>query len=304
MSSYRAGFIGLIGQPNAGKSSVLNFLVQEKVAIVTPKPQTTRRRVLGIVSKPEGQIVFVDAPGMVRAEKGINAFLQAEMESVIQNSDALLAVLPVDEASPDKINEILDVVKAAKKPWAVVITKTDLKDKTHRADIIRNIIDNKDISIFNLSTINDKDPERQEIMEALWKLVPEAPQPLYPDIELFTPHNIRDLVAEIVREKCFENLYQEVPYGIAVRIVKFEEPAEKDLYRIYAEILVTKESFKPIVIGKGASVIKKIGMDARLEMEKLVGAKVFLDLQVKVREDWNENKNILKELGYVTDAKE
>lgn len=302
MSNYRAGFVGLIGQPNAGKSSVLNFLVKEKVAIVTPKPQTTRRRVLGIVSQDDGQIVIVDAPGLVKAEKGINAFLQAEMENVVQSSDVLLAVLPVDEKGVEKVQQILEVVKTSGKPWLAVITKTDIKEKFHRIEIIRSFILDDKVPVIDLSTIKGQDKERKVILEAIRNLLPTAPAPLYSDVELFTPHHVRDLTAEIIREKCFENLYQEVPYGLAVRILKFEEPTEKKIYRIYAEILSSKESFKPIIIGKDASVIKKIGTEARLEIEKLLGEKVFLDLQVKVKEDWNENKKILKELGYDSDS--
>ncbi|MGE3759460.1 MAG: KH domain-containing protein, partial [Pseudobdellovibrionaceae bacterium] len=229
---------------------------------------------------------------------GINAFLQAEMESVIQSSDALIAVLPIDEKAVDKVNEIIDIVKESKKPWIALITKTDIKEKVHRIDILKSMLSDFNVPTLTISTVKGKGVDRDTLLEAIRIILPAAPEPLYPDVELFTPHHVRDLVSEIIREQCFENLYQEVPYGVAVRILKFEEPAEKKIYKIYAEILASKESFKPIIVGKEAAVIKKIGTAARLEIEKLVGEKVFLDLQVKVKENWNENKKLLKELGY------
>jgi GTP-binding protein Era len=303
--SYHAGFIGLIGQPNAGKSTLLNILVEEKVAIVTPKPQTTRRRVLGVVSRPDGQVVFVDAPGIVKAQSGLNAFLQKEAQDVISSSDALIGVLSLDEKNKEQIVEILELVKTSKKPFLIVITKAELTANKHRLEIIKNLV--QEISptapIFEISSQwgNDNKEIISNIVTAGLTLLPESPAPLY-DVELFTPHAVKDLVAEIIREKCFEELSQEVPYSLAIRIAKFDESNPK-LPKIYADILTTKESHKGIVIGKGAQTLKRIGSQARSEIEKLVGKKVFLKIEVVVREDWALNNKMMKDLGYVVDEK-
>lgn len=300
--SYRAGFIGLIGQPNAGKSTLMNFLVSEKVSIVSAKPQTTRRRILGIWSTDAGQIVFVDAPGVVRADKGLNGFLAQEAEDVIKQSDALIAVLSVDEEKPEDAEKVIEMVSRSGKPWVGVITKTDIVEKAHRLMILKKMIEDKKGKALSIS-VNDlkKDKEAAEDRDAMLieflELLPESPAPLY-DVELFTNENVREMVSEIIREKCFEHLHHEVPYATAVRIVKFDE--EGPMPKIYGEIIVNKESHKAIVIGKDASVIKKIGIESRKEIEKLIGEKVFLDLKVNCKPEWFENKRMMKELGYVT----
>lgn len=299
--NYRAGFLGFIGQPNAGKSTLLNTLVEEKVSIVTDKPQTTRRRVIGFVQGENAQIVLVDAPGVLKAGKGLNAFLQKEAEDVIQQSDALCAVLNLDEDNKSHLDRILEMVVQSKKPWFVIMTKVDLIDKVHRRERLRNELREKypQITVLEFSNTwtGDMKTFRNEFLRIASGLVPESPAPLY-DPELFTPHTVRELSAEVIREKCFESLSQELPYQLAVRIKNFEE-TDPTITRIFADIVVSKESHKPIIIGKAGSKIKKIGMAARKDLEKLVGHQVFLNLDVIVREDWFENGRLMKELGYV-----
>lgn len=302
--SYKAGFLGLIGQPNAGKSTLLNYLVKEKVSIVTEKPQTTRRRVLGVWSTDEGQIVFVDAPGLIKADKGLNGFLSQEAEDVIAQSDALVAVLSVDEKNPEDADKVIKMVAASHKPWAGVITKSDIEEKQHRIMILKRMIEEAGGKAFQVSAKDiDGDPENREaLLIEFLAMLPASPAPLY-DIELFTPHKTRDLVAEVIREKCFEFIHQEIPFSMAVRIIKFDEDATP-CPKIYAEILVAKENHKAIVIGKGASVLKEIGSAARKEIESLMGEKVFLDLKVNFKADWFNNKRIMQELGYVRNNEE
>lgn len=297
---YKAGFLGLIGQPNAGKSTLMNWLVDEKVSIVSNKPQTTRRRILGIWSTEAGQIVFVDAPGVIKADKGLNSFLAREANEVIADSDALLAIISVDEEKPEHAEQIIDMVAKSGKPWIGVITKADIAEKAHRVLILKEMIQSKGGKALSLSvkeSQNDLEEREALLVEAL-ELLPESPAPLY-DIELFTNENVREMVAEVIREKCFECVHQEVPYSLAVRIIKFDENASP-IPKVHAEILVSKESHKAIVIGKGATVIKDIGMKARKEIEKLMGEKIFLDLKVQSKPEWFENKRIMKELGYAT----
>lgn len=300
--SYKAGFLGLIGQPNAGKSTLMNFLVSEKVSIVSAKPQTTRRRILGIWSNEAGQIVFVDAPGVIKAEKGLNGFLAQEAEDVIKNSDALLAVVSVDEAKPEDAERVLDMVSKSGKPWIGIITKTDIIEKAHRLMILKKMIEDRggkalSISVSTVEKGKEAAEDREAMLIEFLELMPQSPAPLY-DVELFTNENVREMVAEVIREKCFEILHHEIPYSLAIRIIKFDE--EGALPKIYAEILVGRESHKPIVIGKEAKVIKRIGTEARKEIEKLVGNKVFLDLKVNCKPEWTDNKRMMKELGYVT----
>jgi len=298
--NYKAGFLGLIGQPNAGKSSLLNFLVKEKVSIVTSKPQTTRRRIMGVWTADEGQIVFVDAPGIVKSTSGLNSFLEKEARDVIKDSDALLAVLSVDEDTAERNSEILDIVTSSKKPWIGMITKIDLKDFEHRVLILKALIEERGGKALTVSNKKDDQEDREALLLEILQILPESAAPLY-DEEMFTTENVRDLAEEIIREKCFEVLSHEVPYQIAVQIRKFDEEA-KPCPKIHVDVIVNKESHKPMVIGKGAETIKKIGQNSRKEIEALMGEKIFLELNVTVKENWFENKQMLKELKYVVDS--
>lgn len=298
--AYRAGFLGLIGQPNAGKSTLMNFLVDEKVSIISAKPQTTRRRIHGIWSTDQGQIVFVDAPGIVKADKGLNGFLAQEAQEVMSASDALVAVVSVDERNPEDAERIIEMVSKSGKPWLGLVTKADIEEKAHRVLILKDMITKAGGKAFSVSvkdSFQDSE-EREALLIEFLELLPESPAPLY-DTELFTNENMRDLVSEIIRERCFEILHQEVPYSLAVRIIKFDEYAEP-VPKIFAEILVSKPNHKAIVIGKEASIIKRIGMESRKQIENLMGQKVFLDIQVVSKPDWFENKRMMKELGYAT----
>ncbi len=303
--SFRSGFVGLIGQPNAGKSTLLNGLVNEKISIVTPKPQTTRRRILGIVSSAKGQVVFVDSPGVLDAEVGLNAFLSKEAKDVIAQSDVLVAVLNPDAKKKEDIDKILKMVQAAKRPWVAVITKVDMANHFGRIKAIKDLLATYTeckalIEFSNTWGVDDQHWKDQLLSEVL-RLLPETKEPLY-DIELFTPHSVRELTAEIIREKCFECLDKEVPYGLAARVDQYDESNPK-LPKIYVSLVVARDAYKPIVVGKGGQTIKEIGTRARKELEKLIGEKVFLKLDVVVRPDWFDNRNIMKELGYVVEKR-
>ncbi len=252
--SFRAGFVGLIGLPNSGKSTVLNAMVGEKVSIVTSKPQTTRRRVMGILNTPEAQFVVVDAPGVVRAKSGLNLFLHEEAEDVISQSDVLVAVLNIDEGNAEKLQQIIDLVKNSGKPWLALINKTDLP-QIHRPQILRDKLADFGIPIIQGSALNDGKHLREMLVEHLAPMLPEAPEALY-DKELYTLSTTRELCGEIIREKCFENLHQEIPFGLAVKIQRFNED-EGPLIEIFSEVMVAKENHRAIVIGKGGAILKK-----------------------------------------------
>ncbi len=302
--SYRAGFVGIVGLPNAGKSTLMNFLVKEKVSIVSSKPQTTRRRVLGIYSCPEGQLVFVDSPGMIPSTSGLNGFIAKEAEEVIRESDALMLLLSLDTATPEEAQKLVDMTASSHKPWIGIISKYDLQEKIHRHLVLKTMIEEKGGKCYNISCVKEYESQKQErtdLLAELLKMVPLSPTPLH-DVELFTPETLRTLAGEIIREKCFEFLHEEIPYQIAVRPILFNE-GEKMPHLAY-EILVGKENHKSIVIGKGGASLKKIGTEARKEIEKLMGEKIFLELKVGYKKDWQKDPRLMKELGYFHDSKD
>ncbi len=302
----KCGYVGLIGTPNAGKSTLLNLLVNEKLAIVSPKPQTTRRRVLGIVNEPDQfQMIFVDAPGVIRGHEGLNRFLEKEWQEVLQDSDMVIAVLNMDAPKKRTLIGILDLIEKSKKPFVAVVTKTDIDQLAPRRWILEEELRNRGIPFLSVS-LRDKEKQkksgikaweefRQQLFQLCLPLLPESQRPLFEDEDIFTPHTTREIVTEYIRESCFHMLKQELPYNVAVRLVKFEESPK---IKIYADIIVAKESQKPIVIGRAGSVLGEIGTLAREQIEKLLGQKVFLKLQVVVREEWFFNKGIMRELGY------
>ena len=179
MKLFKAGYVGLIGHPNAGKSSFLNRIVDEKVAAVTPKPQTTRRRVLGIVTNEDAQVVFVDAPGLVKTSTGINPFLQKELQSVIKESDVLLAIVSLDTETPEMVDEILDMVAHQRKPWSVFINKTDLQEKAHRLGQIIDKIKTREGRYFTGTCSHDEGVPKKDILAFCLENLPTNPGPLY-----------------------------------------------------------------------------------------------------------------------------
>lgn len=295
LQNYRAGFVGVIGLPNSGKSTLVNRLVGEKVSIVSSKPQTTRRRSLGILTMPEGQIVFVDAPGVLAAKSGLNHFLMEEAQDVVAKSDALMVVLNIDESDLDNLKKMIDLANKSGKPWFAVIHKTDLP-KLHRAQILKEELKERNVDFIAGSSLKEDDDFLKRVTEKCLSLLPESSLPIY-DRELFTPANVRDICAEIIREKCFEELHQEIPFSTAVRILRFKED-DGATVKIEAEIVVAKPNHQGIVVGREGRVVREIGMRARQDIEKLLGRKVFLRLDVSTAKDWVKNPKMMKELGY------
>lgn len=294
--SWRAGYVGLIGQPNSGKSTLLNALVGDQVAIVTPKPQTTRQRLIGIVNHEQTQVCLVDAPGLIQASRGINHYLEREVRDVASQSDVLLAVLSVDEERPENLEQVLKLVKESHKPWLAVITKTDLPFD-HRISVIRTMVIQAGGTCLSLSAHADKGQSLIErLIPELAPFLPESPQPLFP-LDVYTTQNVREMASELIREQGFLELHQEVPFGLAVRVRRFEERG-KDV-RIAADLVVTRENHRPIVIGRGGQKLKAIGSKARGRIADLVGQPVHLDLQVVVKRNWHQDQKQMAELGYV-----
>lgn len=313
----KAGFIGLIGQPNSGKSTFMNYFVKEKVSIVSSKPQTTRRRVQGILTLPPeeksegGQIIFVDAPGLIQSKAngkgGLNLFLEKEALEVMQSSDVILGFLHLDEEKRENIEEVIQLVRKSGKPYAFLITKVDQTELYYRKSKIRELL-KEDERVYELGFLHEKKDiilqknlneglNQDQFVQELLSLLPENPNYLFAEDD-FTTENTRDLVAEYVREQCLGLLHQEVPFQLAIQVHRFDENSGK-IPHLDLIIMVPKESHKRIVIGKGGEMIKKIGSESRQEIQKLLGQQIFMTLNVTVKEGWDQNPQIMKELKYV-----
>lgn len=288
---FKFGFVSLLGRPNTGKSTLFNKLIGTKLAIVSPKPQTTRNRVSGILTLPEGQIVFWDLPGVHRAFGEMNK----RMVSIALNAlDSIQLGLWVIDASRDaRIDEfIFGHIKSRKPPLILIINKIDLVDRDvlyPMVDVYRKAYDFKEI--IPVSALKDK--QLDDIVPAILKHLPEG-DPVFAEDDL-TDVPERMLAAEMVREKVFRLTKEEVPYSTAVIVESFQEV--KNLISIQAVIWVEKESQKGILVGKKGEMIKKIGTQARIDIEKLLGHKVFLELRVKLNERWRDKPSALDTLG-------
>jgi len=297
---HRAGFAAIVGRPNVGKSTLLNRLMGQKLAIVSPKPQTTRGRILGVVTRPDAQIAFLDTPGLHTAKGGLN---QRMVQQALQGlADADIALFLIEAGSPAidaATRKALEQVKAAGKPTVLVINKID---KLPRSRLLPLIERWKDLhswaDIYPLSAL--KGENVGGLLDALIERLPEGPA-LFPK-EQWTDMQERDLCAELIREQLLRQTGQEVPYGAAVLVEQFDESQRGDrprgLVRISAVIVVERDSQKGIVIGKGGARLKQIGTEARREIERLLGAKVYLELFVRVEPGWTRTAKGLQRAGY------
>jgi GTP-binding protein Era len=291
----KAGFVSLVGRPNAGKSTLLNRFAGQKLAIVSDKPQTTRHRIVGVRNTPAGQIVFIDTPGIHKPMHRMNRRMVDTATETLREVDVV--VLVVDVTTPPGAGDrfVIDLVRNAKSRTVLALNKVDRVRKTDLLPVINHYAHAAGFAaIVPVSAFTGDGVDRleQEILAAL----PES-EPLYPD-DYLTDQSERTLAAELIREKVLHHTRDELPYTTGVVIEQFEEPQrEGGLTRIHAAILVESESQKPIVVGKGGEMIKRIGTEARKDLEAMLEGKVFLDLHVKVREDWRDNERILDEMG-------
>jgi GTP-binding protein Era len=290
----KSGFVSIIGRPNAGKSTLLNHIVGAKVAIVSDKPQTTRTRILGVKNYPDGQVVFVDTPGIHKPMHKMNARM---VEAAVQSTrevDVLTLVVDATLRTGAGDRFVIGVVARAGKPAVLALNKIDAIAK----NALLPLIDwyRQQYAFSDIVPISARTGDGVELLErTLLDRLPEG-EPLYPD-DYLTDQAERTLVAEIVREKLLHHTRDELPYTTAVVVERFEEPDDTGLMKLYCTILVEHESQKPIVIGRQGAMIKRIGTEARHELEAFFATRVFLDLHVKVRADWREDERILGELG-------
>jgi GTPase len=289
-----SGYVALIGRPNAGKSTLLNRLVGQKIAAVSDKPQTTRFKIQGIITKPEGQVVFVDTPGVHQPGYELNRRMMAAVQDALMGVDLVCLIRDASVSTGNGDRFVLDLVKRSEKPSLLLLNKIDkLEDKSALLPLMdwyRNEYEWREI--IPISAL--KDEMTDVLVESCLRHLPEN-EPVFAEDEL-TDQSLRVMVAEIVREKILHATGDEIPYVTAVVTEKFEEVRD-DFSRIYCVIVVERGSQKKIIIGKGASRLKEIGIRARREIEQLLGHRCHLELFVKVEEDWRNKEQLLDEFG-------
>jgi GTP-binding protein Era len=291
----KTGFVSLIGRPNAGKSTLLNRLVGSKLAIVSDKPQTTRTRILGVRNYPDAQVVYLDTPGIHRPLHRMNVRMVDTALDTIREVDVLGLVVDASEPGGKGDRFVLDLLKNVSTPLFLILNKIDLMKRTRLLPLIERYSKDADFAaIIPISAATGENVDRLE--HALIAELPEGPR-LYPE-EYLTDQPERFFAAEIVREKLLQFTHAEIPFSSAVVIDRFEEPSEgQPILRLFCTIVVERESQKPIVIGKGGEMIKRIGSAAREELERFFSSRVFLDLHVRVKAEWREDDQVLTEIG-------
>jgi len=289
--SHKAGFVSIIGKPNAGKSTLMNALVGEKMSIITPKAQTTRHRILGIVNHEDYQIVFSDTPGIIKPHYALQETMMHQVAGSLVDADLVLLVTDINEKYDE--SDIFEKLQGSLAPLCVIINKIDKSDEETvkaKVEYWQEKLNPK--AIFAVSAL--KDHNVLAVMNFVIEHLPEHPP--YYEKDFLTDRNDRFFASEIIREKIFKIYEKEIPYSTEVIITAFKEGDE--LYRISSEIIVERDSQKNILIGKGGETLKKVGTYARKDMEELFQRKVFLEMFVKVIPDWRQKKNYLKQFGY------
>lgn len=291
MTMHKAGFVNIIGKPNVGKSTLMNALTGEKISIITPKAQTTRQRIIGIVNEENYQVVFSDTPGILQPQYKLQEAMMREVGTAFEDADIILFLVEAGEIAES--NDITEKIKNTGLPVIVVINKIDLTDQVTLENKIRQwqqVFPEADI--IPVSAL--RNANLQSVFSSILAKLPENP-PYYDKDEL-TDKSVRYFVAEKIREKILLNYQKEIPYSVQVAVDQFKE--SESLIHIIALIFVARESQKAIILGHQGSAIKKVGTQARKDLEEWLGKKIFLELSVKVLKDWRDNEKELRKFGY------
>ncbi len=290
---FKSGFVNIVGNPNVGKSTLMNILVGEKLSIITAKSQTTRHRIMGVVTTDDYQIVYSDTPGVLKPVYKLQESMLKYSESALEDADVILYITDVLETKT-KNKFFLEMVNKLSCPIIILINKIDLAESQDK--VVEIIKDWKQLipkaEIYPVSALHKFNTEN--ILDKIVSLLPENPP--YFEKDRLTDKPERFFVSEIVREKVLENYDKEIPYSVEVEVETFKE--EENIIRIQSVINVIRESQKGIIIGKGGIALKKLGQKARKELEEFFGKKIYLEIFVKVSKDWRDNKNRLKGFGY------
>jgi GTP-binding protein Era len=294
----KAGFVSLIGRPNAGKSTLLNRLIGTKLAIVSDKPQTTRNRILGVRNYADAQVVFLDTPGIHRPLHRMNVRMVDMALQTMTEVDLVALVIDVSQPFGSGDQYVLDLLKRARQPVFFVLNKVDLIAKPKLLPMIESL--SREHSFAEIVPVSAQTGDNVDRLErAFIEHLPDG-EPLYPP-DYLTDQPERFIVAEMVREQVLVHTHAEIPFSTAVVVDRFEEPDESGLMRLFCSILVERESQKPIVIGRAGAKIKEIGTAARQALERFFDTRVYLDLRVKVHSGWREDERALDHLGLRTD---
>ncbi len=291
-SGFKSGFITIVGAPNVGKSTLLNALVGEKVSIVTPKPQTTRNRILGIKNLPQAQLIFVDTPGIHETQKRFNKIMVDTARAALKESDIVVVMAEATQPEPrDEFRYLARLLKGINATAFFALNKIDLVEKTALLALIERYATSG--SFREIVPISARTGSGVTLLEkCLIHCLPEGPQ-YFPET-MYTDQSERFIVAEIIREKAFLLLHKEIPYSVAVAVSEFKERKDGMIF-ISASIWVEKHSQKGIVVGKGGGMLRTIGSRAREEIERILNAKVYLDLWVTVKKNWTQQDGAIKE---------
>ncbi len=291
----KSGFTAIIGRPNVGKSTLLNKILGQKIVIATDKAQTTRKRIKGIYTKKEGQIVFIDTPGIHKPLNKLGEFLLDEAKVAVPDADLILFLVDGSEPAGKGDKWIAQNILQTDIPVIIVMNKVDKTKKLEKIE--ENLLTYKTLFEKNYPVVRISAKTGRNIdtlLKNIFKALPEG-QMLYPE-DIVTEETMRDVTEEIIREKILLNTSDEIPHSVAVKVDRYQET--DDIDRIYATIFCETKSQKGILIGKGGSLLKKIGTEARLELEKIAEKKVFLGMEVKVEKDWRKKQLSLKNFGY------
>ena len=290
----RSGYVAVIGKANAGKSTLINVMVGEKVSIVSPKPQTTRDRILGVLTEDDYQIVFVDTPGIYKARNALTDMMMRTTDMSAKSVDYILYVLDGHEGVAQEDFELIKKYKALGIPMAIAYTKIDIMPKENiPLDMAKFADEDMDIDVFPVSARKGKNV--RQLKEFLVKQMPEGERVFVEDI--VSDKSEKFMIAEIMREKILLKFDKEIPHGVAIVINTFERQ-DNGVYDVNLDIVCERANHKAILIGKQGKAIKEVSSFARQDMEKFLGAKVFLTTYVKVKEDWRDKMNLIKEYGY------
>jgi GTP-binding protein Era len=289
MAPHRAGFVALVGRPNVGKSTLLNRLVGEKMAIVSPRPQTTRTRITGIRHLPSAQIVFVDTPGLHVGAGRLSQLMARTAEKAVEDVDLVCFVAEATEDPTRLDRAALDQLKAVRAPVYCCLNKTDLVSAKSRLLPL--------MAAYRVPLSAERGEHCERLLELIVAALPERPAYFPPDALTDQPETF--WVAEAIREKIFRLTHQEVPYSCAVRVEELTERRRPECLYIRATIFVERDSQRGIVIGKGGAMLKRIGAAARVDLERFFGIKVYLDLTVRVRAEWRKDDKALREFGFL-----
>ena len=291
----KSGFVAIVGRPNVGKSTLLNKILGQKIVIATDKAQTTRKRIKGILTQPEGQIVFIDTPGIHKPLNKLGEFLMDEAKFAIPDADLIIFLVDGSEPAGKGDKWIVNNVLQTEIPILIVMNKVDKTKNLNKIEenlFTYKTLFEKNYPVIRLSAKTGRNIDT--LLKNIYKNLPEGDL-LYPE-EVVTEETMRSITEEIIREKILLNTSDEIPHSTAVQVTDYKE--EENIDKIYAVIYCEQKSQKGILIGKGGALLKKIGMQARLELEKIADKKVFLSLEVKVEKDWRKKDNALKNFGY------